>query len=301
MSGPPDPVLDALAAYTRWPIHRTPSAYRIRFSSADYNAKRITGLDFSKENECPYLDSAEFDQIPLLFEYIYPDPRDPEVITEVHYYTLNRKRHREDGPARYQITPIKGQSVLMEWYRHGLLDRKDGPARISYFGIEQRTLRDEYASELHGPYQLVIQNAELNWFRDGERAMFPYPDQASLLRLSLLFNEEHRFHDHGEEFAFQSAKTRWSWRTHGAPPSGLIPNWIEIDAYKDSYEDGVWKTRSGTVVDSVWFRDGETIQTDPQQDFPPSSMIDQFGLFQLPFYPSASVEVRLEAALSSLT
>ncbi len=45
-------------------------------------------------------------------------------------WTLDGKRHREDGPAI--IDCANGQLTGQRWYRYGLLHREDGPARVEY-------------------------------------------------------------------------------------------------------------------------------------------------------------------------
>ena len=73
---------------------------------------------------------------------------------------LNRKRHREDGPA------IIWPSGSEEWYYKGALHRVDGPAIILSNGQEEWWVNGE-RHRLDGP--AIIYNGRQDWYINGKR------------------------------------------------------------------------------------------------------------------------------------
>ncbi len=291
----PDPILNELVAYLRWPVQRTGEAYCIRFDYQDLMDKRINGVQFLSMNGYdvgPCLTVSSFDAVPILFQMTQRSVDDPSVITEIHYHTLRGNLHRDGKPARYEFSPVGGLTVRLQYFLNGVHHYADGPADMLLHGIETRPLQDEHGNDLFGPFEMRLRKLELAWFYMGMSGKYPNPSKASLEDVVALYGEQGSYSDFGDRPAFQARNATW-WRSASfIPADELVPYWLKIENLQESYQNGELKSRTGSFMRGAWARGPNDVGT--LETFPPDYLMNHIGLWSGPFAPDPTTAVKLE-------
>jgi hypothetical protein len=289
--GAPDPILDELITYLRWPVKRTPESYQIEFDYDDYMARRINGLSFSETNTHqtegrPLIDGTNaFDAVPLSFRMTQSG-----MIT-VYYHTLAGQLHRIGKPAKYQILEkgVFPGNVKLSYFEHGHRHRDGGPAMVEMDLFKPFAVTNE-ETEVHGRLGIHTNTMKLEWYTRGESGALPGPSRASLTNVRLLYDEQGRYSDFGDQKALRAGSAVWNWSTRYEDPTELHPSRLVITDLEESYEENVLKSRIGQIRESTWFR-GPHVSV--MLNFPSNYLLNEVNLWSGPF-ADAMASIKIE-------
>lgn len=241
-----DPILDALKRATGYDrIYAQPSGYVIR---VDFNCRsKVKGMQPSQNGF--YLAHDEFDRIPISFLLETPSG------TTWQYWTLNKRVHRENGPAYIQYNE-KEKTLLRRYYYYGLGHREDGPWQEMYHGytIDVDTFP--------GHYMETWGHAMVEWMVHGNITN-KFTRWAELGAGQCYRHKRSRQLDSPEDFSptFQVVGTNIKfidWENYPEKDKvGVRPSVLGFKELHEDYSKGVLTSRWSDEMVGSWYYDGK--------------------------------------------
>lgn len=166
-------------------------------------------------------------------------------------YTLNNKKHREDGPA-------VESPILKEWWINGELHREDGPARMCSGGSVYYYSRGKLHRE-DGP-AIILSNGLSEWWWNGKRHRADGP--AYIFKNTLQWWKDGKLHRTDGPAIFDGIKSEWyeNGERHRTDGPAIVYHlaekkvwYINDDKYDTEQEfNYVIRTLKKQVVDNLY-------------------------------------------------